>query len=163
MASPLFRQQENHEYTRISRQNILFIANGIPVPKGYVASTPMEAEFAYRRLKSEVAVVKAQIHAGGRGKAGGVKLVKSAAEAHDVTAQLLGATLVTHQTGPEGKVVNKVYIEAGSNITKEYYLALLVDRETASITIVSSRRRDGYRGCRRKTPERIISIPVDPL
>ena len=118
-----------HEY----QAKALFQQEGIPVPRGFLATTAIEAEFAYRRLKSPVAVVKAQIHAGGRGKGGGVKLVKDANECSSVAEKMLAMTLVTPQTGAEGKKVSKVYIEAGSEIAKEYYLAVLVDRETTSI------------------------------
>ena len=120
-----------HEYQAKS----LFAANGIPVPEGYLATSGIEAEFAMRRLNSKVAVVKAQVHAGGRGKGGGVKLVKSPEECCEVADKMIGMQLVTPQTGPEGKLVRKVYIEAGSDIDKEYYLALMLDRETAWRTL----------------------------
>lgn len=148
-----------HEY----QAKKLFKDHQIPVPEGYLACSPVEAEFAFRRLNVPVAVVKAQVHAGGRGKAGGVKLAKSPEECRAVTEKMLGMTLRTHQTGPAGKVVHKVYIEAGSDIAKEYYLALLVDRETASIAVMFS--LDGgmdIEEVAEKHPERLITIRVDP-
>ena len=148
-----------HEY----QAKALFRANGVPVPNGYLASSGVEAEFAMRRLGSKVAVVKAQVHAGGRGKAGGVKLAKTPEECRSLAEQMLGMTLVTHQTGPEGKLVRKVYIEAGSAIAKEYYLALLVDRETATISIMFSTEGGmDIEEVAEKTPEKIIVVHVDP-
>ena len=107
-----------HEY----QAKKLFRLNGVPVPDGYLAQSGTEAEFAMRRLGSKVGVVKAQVHAGGRGKAGGVKLAKTPEEAKALAEEMIGMTLVTHQTGPEGKLVRKVYVEAGSNIEKEYWV-----------------------------------------
>ena len=148
-----------HEY----QAKALFRENGVPVPDGYLANTGTEAEFAMRRLKTEVAVVKAQVHAGGRGKAGGVKLVKSPEEAKKVTDEMIGMTLVTHQTGSEGKLVRKVYVEAGSKIEKEYYLALTLDRETASIGIMFSTEGGmDIEEVAEKTPEKIKLVNVDP-
>ncbi len=105
-----------HEY----QAKQIFRQNGIPVPEGYLATSGIEAEFAMRWLDCPIAVVKAQVHAGGRGKAGGVKVVKSPEECRQVAEKMLGMKLVTHQTGPEGKMVRKVYVEAGSDIAKEY-------------------------------------------
>lgn len=148
-----------HEY----QAKQLFRQNGVPVPEGYLASTPTEAEFAMRRLGTEVGVVKAQVHAGGRGKAGGVKLAKTPEEARKLTEQMLGMTLVTHQTGPEGKKVHAVYVEAGSKIAKEYYLALVLDRETASISIMFSTEGGmDIEEVAAKTPEKIVVVNVDP-
>jgi succinyl-CoA synthetase beta subunit len=148
-----------HEY----QAKALFAANGVPVPKGYLATNSVEAEFAMRRLGTPVGVVKAQIHAGGRGKAGGVKLVKSPEEAGKVAAAMIGTTLVTHQTGPEGKVVHKVYVEAGSDIKKEYYLALLLDRETASIAVMFSTEGGmDIEEVAEKHPEKIVTVHIDP-
>jgi len=148
-----------HEY----QAKQLFRHNEIPVPKGQLASSPLEAEFVYRRLKSPVAVVKAQIHAGGRGKAGGVKLVRSPEECFQAAKGMLGTTLVTHQTGPEGKKVHQVYIEAGSEIAKEYYLALLLDRETANIAVMFSTSGGmDIEEVADKTPEKIITVQIDP-
>ena len=141
----------------------LFAKNGIPVPKGLLAASPIEAEFAYRHLKSPVAVVKAQIHAGGRGKGGGVKLVKSPEECAAITKEMIGMQLVTHQTGPEGKLVRKVYVESGSDIAKEYYLAMLVDRETATVAIMFSTEGGmDIEEVAQKSPEKIVTTHVHP-
>lgn len=148
-----------HEY----QAKALFAKNGVPVPRGYVATSPIEAEFAFRRLKKPVCVVKAQIHAGGRGKAGGVKLVRSPEECFAVTLDMLGKDLVTHQTGPQGKRVNKVYVEEGSDIAKEYYLAMLLDRETATIaTIFSTSGGMDIEEVAAKTPDKLIKVHIDP-
>lgn len=148
-----------HEY----QAKQLFRKNGVPVPDGLLAYNGVEAEFAMRRLGCKVAVVKAQVHAGGRGKAGGVKLVKTPEECRQVAEKMLGMTLVTHQTGPEGKLVRKVYVEAGSNIKKEYYLALLLDRETATISIMFSTEGGmDIEEVAAKTPEKIVVAKVDP-
>ncbi|MEZ4742747.1 MAG: ADP-forming succinate--CoA ligase subunit beta [Bdellovibrionota bacterium] len=148
-----------HEY----QAKLLFAENGVAVPEGYLASNGLEAEFAMRRLKCPVGVVKAQVHAGGRGKGGGVKLVKSPEECRKVAEEMIGMNLVTHQTGPEGKLVSKVYVEAGSDIKKEYYLAMLVDRETASITCMFSTEGGmDIEEVAEKTPEKIVAIKIDP-
>jgi succinyl-CoA synthetase beta subunit len=148
-----------HEY----QAKQLFAENGVPVPEGYLAHNGIEAEFAMRRLKTPVAVVKAQVHAGGRGKAGGVKLVKSLEECNKVAREMIGMKLVTHQTGPEGKIVSKVYVEAASDIKKEYYLAMVVDRETASITCMFSTEGGmDIEEVAEKHPEKIVSIQIDP-
>src|SRR5260221_2656284 len=115
---------------------------GVPVPKGTPAFSVDEAEAAAKKLiadtGSEVVVVKAQIHAGGRGKGGGVKVVKGAAAAREAAQKLLGMQLVTHQTGPEGKKVQRLYVEAGAAIPRELYLSLVVDREKRRIAIMAS-------------------------
>jgi succinyl-CoA synthetase beta subunit len=111
---------------------------GVPVPRGEVAFSPAEAADIARRLGGEVAVVKAQIHAGGRGKGGGVKLAKSPAEAEALARQMIGMTLVTHQTGPEGKKVGRVLIEEGLQIERELYLSIVIDRSTASPVFIAS-------------------------
>ncbi len=148
-----------HEY----QAKQLFQLNQLPIPNGFLASSPIEAEFAYRRLKSAVAVVKAQIHAGGRGKAGGVKLVKSPEACFQTAKEMLGTTLVTHQTGPEGKKVHHVYVESGSDIDKEYYLALLLDRETANIALMFSQAGGmDIEEVAEKTPEKLITLQIDP-
>ena len=103
---------------------------GVPVPRGHAAFTVEEAVKAARDLALPVLVVKAQIHAGGRGKAGGVKVVKSVDDVKKEAERLLGSTLVTHQTGPHGKQVNRLYVEEGSAIEREFYLSALVDRES---------------------------------
>ena len=101
---------------------------GVPVPRGIVARTPEEAEGAARELGTDVIVVKAQIHAGGRGKGGGVKLAKSPSEAKQIAAEMLGMMLLTHQTGPEGREVKTLLIEEGLPIDKEFYLGITLDR-----------------------------------
>ena len=148
-----------HEY----QAKKLFADNGVAVPEGYLARTPIEAEFAMRRLGGPVAVVKAQVHAGGRGKAGGVKLVKSPGECAKVTEQMIGMRLVTPQTGAEGKLVRMVYIEAGSEIAKEYYLAMVLDRETAGVAIMFSTEGGmDIEEVAEKHPDKIVKISVDP-
>src|SRR5499426_340309 len=111
---------------------------GVPTPSGYPAFSVEEAVKAARDLATPVWVVKAQIHAGGRGKAGGVKVVKSVAEAKREAERMLGPVLVTHQTGPAGRQVRRVYIEEGSAIEREYYLSALVDRATSRVAFVAS-------------------------
>jgi succinyl-CoA synthetase beta subunit len=111
---------------------------GVPVPRGEVALTAAEAGDIARRLGGPVSVVKAQIHAGGRGKGGGVKLARSTAEAEDLAKQMLGMTLITHQTGPEGKKVGRVLIEEGVDIDRELYLSIVIDRAAACPVIIAS-------------------------
>ena len=111
---------------------------GVAVPKGIAAFTVDEAVSAAKKLGSDVTVVKAQIHAGGRGKAGGVKVVTSSAEVKTEAQRILGSTLVTHQTGPAGKEVQRLYIEEGCDIATELYLSVLVDRGSSQITIIAS-------------------------
>ena len=111
---------------------------GVATLKGKIASTPDEAVAAAKEMGGSVWVVKAQIHAGGRGKGGGVKVAKSLDEVKDWATKILGMTLVTHQTGPEGKKVNRVFIEQGCNIAKEYYVACLIDRATGRVAMMAS-------------------------
>src|SRR5690242_2026202 len=111
---------------------------GVPVPRGQAAFSVDEAVKAAEALGGPVWVVKAQIHAGGRGKGGGVKVVKSLDEVRAEATRMLGMTLVTHQTGPKGKVVNRLYIEEGAQIARELYFSLLVDRETSRVAVVAS-------------------------
>jgi succinyl-CoA synthetase beta subunit len=137
---------------------------GVPVPKGQPASTPDEAAAAFRALGQPKAVIKAQIHAGGRGKAGGVKLISSAEEARDFAARLLGKPLVTHQTGPEGRVVRRVYVEEASQVARELYLGMVVDRKAAAVAVIASTEGGmEIEEVAAKTPEKIITDPVDPL
>lgn len=137
---------------------------GAPVPKGQPASTPDEAAAAFRNLGQAKAVVKAQIHAGGRGKAGGVKLINSADEAREFAARLLGKPLVTHQTGPEGRVVRRVYLEEASAVARELYLGMVVDRKAAAVAIIASTEGGmEIEEVAAKTPEKIITEPIDPL
>src|SRR5437763_14193370 len=136
---------------------------GVPVPRGIAAFTVEEAVAAARDLASPVLVVKAQIHAGGRGKAGGVKLVRSVEDVRKEAARLLGSTLVTHQTGSHGKQVNRLYIEDGSQIDREFYLSALVDRETARIAfVVSTAGGMDIEEVAQKEPDKIMTFSVDP-
>jgi succinyl-CoA synthetase beta subunit len=135
---------------------------GIAVPDGRVATTAAEAGEAARALASDVVVVKAQVHAGGRGKAGGVKLAKSPAEAKEAASQILGMTLHTPQTPPEGKLVRKVYVEAGSKIADELYLAVVVDRAEEKLAVIASTEGGmEIEEVAAKTPEKIITVTVD--
>ncbi|MBV8134835.1 MAG: ADP-forming succinate--CoA ligase subunit beta [Deltaproteobacteria bacterium] len=137
---------------------------GAPVPKGHPASTPDEAADAFKALGQPRAVVKAQIHAGGRGKAGGVKLLSSAQEAKDFAAQVLGKTLVTHQTGPQGRVVRRVYVEEASEVARELYLGMLVDRKAGMVSVIASTEGGmDIEEVAAKTPEKIITEPLNPL
>src|SRR6059058_4719511 len=113
-----------HEY----QAKAILARHGVPVPRGEVTSTASEAADIAKRLGGAVVVVKAQIHAGGRGKGGGVKLAKSPAEAVKLARGMIGMTLVTHQTGPEGRVVGRVLIEEGLQMTRELYLSIVLDR-----------------------------------
>jgi succinyl-CoA synthetase beta subunit len=136
---------------------------GVPVPRGAPAFTPDEAVKAANDLGGPVWVVKAQIHAGGRGKAGGVKVVKSIDEVRAQAQRLLGSVLVTHQTGPHGKQVNRLYIEDGSLIDREFYLSALVDRETARIAfVVSTEGGMDIEEVAKSHPERIMTFSIDP-
>lgn len=137
---------------------------GVAVPDGRVAFSPEEAVKVAKELGSKVVVVKAQIHAGGRGKAGGVKIAKNLDEVRSYAKELLGKVLVTHQTGPEGKEVKRLYIEAGSDIQKEYYLSFLVDRATSRITVMGSEEGGmDIEEVAEKTPEKIFKEVVDPV
>ena len=148
-----------HEY---QGKNILK-EYGVPVPRGIVARTPEEAEAAARELGTDVVVVKAQIHAGGRGKGGGVKLAKSPAEAKELASQILGMTLVTHQTGPEGRVVQTLLIEEGLPIDKEFYLGITLDRVTGrNVMMASSAGGMDIEKVAEETPELILKETIDP-
>lgn len=137
---------------------------GVPTPRGIAAFSVDEAVKAANELGGPVWVVKAQIHAGGRGKAGGVKVVKSIDDVKKESARILGSTLVTHQTGPKGKQVNRLYIEDGSAIEKEFYLSMLVDRETSRVAIVVSTEGGmNIEEVAHDTPEKITTITVDPV
>ena len=136
---------------------------GAPIPRGYPAFSVDEAVAAAEKLGGPVWVVKAQIHAGGRGKGGGVKLARSIDEVRAEAEKMLGMTLVTHQTGPKGRVVRRLYIEEGAAIAKEFYLSLLVDRETSRVAVVASTEGGmDIEAVAASTPERIHSFPVDP-
>jgi succinyl-CoA synthetase beta subunit len=137
---------------------------GVPVPKGQPASTVAEAGTAFELLGQGKAVIKAQIHAGGRGKAGGVKLISSAAEAREFAAKILDKPLVTHQTGPEGRVVRRVYVEQASEVARELYLGLVVDRKAESVAVIASTEGGmEIEEVAAKTPERILTEPIDPV
>ncbi|MDX8381098.1 MAG: ADP-forming succinate--CoA ligase subunit beta [Ghiorsea sp.] len=147
-----------HEY----QAKQLLKSFGVAIPAGHEAFSVEDTVAAAETLGGNIWAVKAQIHAGGRGKAGGVQICKSLDEAKSAASRLLGSTLVTHQTGPQGKEVHRLYIEAGVDISHEYYLSLLVDREHEGISFVIS--PDGgmdIEAVARNTPERVISIPVD--
>jgi len=136
---------------------------GVPVPRGEVAFTPAEAVDAARRLGGQVAVVKAQIHAGGRGKGGGVKIARSIQEVEQLAKQIIGMTLVTHQTGPEGKKVGRVLIEEGLDIDRELYLSILIDRATASPVIIASAAGGmDIEEVAAKEPEKILREHINP-
>src|ERR1700688_2948527 len=136
---------------------------GAPVPKGSRAFSVEEAVAAAHRLGGSVWVVKAQIHAGGRGKGGGVKVVKSIADLRAEAGRMLGMTLVTHQTGPKGRVVRRLYVEEGAAIERELYLSLLVDRETSRVAVVASTEGGmDIEEVAHATPERIVSFSIDP-
>lgn len=154
-----------HEY----QGKQIFSAYGIPIPKGYACFSAGEAEQAALKLKqetgSDVAVVKAQIHAGGRGKGGGVKVVKDGpAAVRQVAEQLLGSQLRTHQTGPGGQTVRRLYIEQGLDIRRELYLGLVVDREQRRIAVMASTEGGvEIEKVAEETPEKIYTVHVDPV
>jgi succinyl-CoA synthetase beta subunit len=149
-----------HEY----QAKELFRKYKIPVPDGKAAFSVSEAKDAAAELGSFPVVVKAQIHAGGRGKGGGVKLASSMDEVETLAGSILDMNLVTHQTGPGGKIVKKLLIEAGQKIKKEFYLSLLVDRASASVVIMASQEGGmDIEEVAAKTPEKIIKVNVDPL
>jgi len=135
---------------------------GVPVPPGRLATTPAEAESAARQLDSKVVVVKAQVHAGGRGKAGGIKVAKSPADAKRLASEILGMTLRTHQTGAEGKLVRKVWIEAGCEIERELYLAVVLDRAAEDLAIIASTEGGmEIEEVAERAPEKILTVHVD--
>jgi succinyl-CoA synthetase beta subunit len=154
-----------HEY----QGKQIFAKYGVPVPKGYPAFTPDEAEAAARRLAAEtgssLVVVKAQIHAGGRGKGGGVKVAKGGAtEARQLAEKMLGMQLVTHQTGPEGTKVRRVYIEQGLEMVRELYLGAVVDRDRRRIAFMASTEGGvEIEKVAAETPDKILTVHVDPV
>jgi succinyl-CoA synthetase beta subunit len=158
-----------HEY----QAKALLHEFGVPISKGVPVLRPEDSDAAAKTLGGPIWVVKSQIHAGGRGKGkfkeasagekGGVRLAKSVAEVNEFAKQMLGATLVTVQTGPEGKQVNRLYIEDGSDIDKEFYLSLLVDRETSKVAfVVSTEGGVNIEDVAHSTPEKIVTFSVDP-
>jgi succinyl-CoA synthetase beta subunit len=148
-----------HEY----QSKRLFADYGIPVPRGIPVKSPNAAVDAAKELGGDLWVVKAQVHAGGRGKAGGVKLAKSFDEVREFAKGMLGTRLVTHQSGPEGLPVNVVYIESGSDIERELYLSLLVDREVSRVAFIASAAGGmDIEKVAAETPEKIFTVAIAP-
>ena len=148
-----------HEY----QSKGLFADYGIPVPRGIPADSPSGAVSAANELGGDLWVVKAQVHAGGRGKAGGVKLARTHDEVRKYADEMLGSTLVTHQTGPEGLPVGTVYVEEGSDIDRELYLSMLVDREVSRVSFIASAAGGmDIEKVAEETPEQIFSVAVSP-
>ncbi len=148
-----------HEY----QAKQMLRAFGVAVPEGRLAQTPAEAEEAARALGADIVVVKAQVHAGGRGKAGGIRLAKSSSEAKHVASEILGMRLRTPQTGADGKVVRKIWVEAGSRIARELYLGIVLDRASESLAIIASTEGGmEIEEVAAHTPEKILSVAVDP-
>ncbi|QWS23745.1 ADP-forming succinate--CoA ligase subunit beta [Campylobacter coli] len=148
-----------HEY----QAKVIFADNGIPTLKGKVAFSVEEAVENAKELGGSVWAVKAQIHAGGRGLGGGVKIAKNLDEVKDYASKILGMNLVTHQTGLEGKLVQKLYIESGANIVKEYYLAILFNRMAEQITIIASSEGGmDIEKVAKESPEKIAKVGIDP-
>ncbi len=149
-----------HEY----QAKELLRAHGVPVPRGYPAFTVREAQEAAQKLGGAVWVVKAQIHAGGRGKGGGVKLARTLAEVETLAGQILGMQLKTHQTGPEGQKVRRLLVEEGADIKKEYYVAALTDRATQKVAMMASSEGGmDIEEVAHATPEKILKVFIDPL
>ena len=149
-----------HEY----QSKKLFSDHGIPVLEGNIASSPDEAKSSAEKLRGDIWVVKAQVHAGGRGKAGGVKIARSIAEVHEMASEMLGTNLITKQTDEKGLPVNQVYIESGTSIQSEYYLSLLVDRTKESWTYIASLEGGvDIEAVAEESPEKIINYTIDPL
>ncbi len=149
-----------HEY----QAKGLLAKYGVAVPRGGVAYTAAEAADVAKGLGGPVWVVKAQIHAGGRGKGGGVKVVKSIDEVRETAKRMIGMKLVTHQTGPAGKEVKRVYVEEGCDIKRELYLGMLIDRATSRVTVMASTEGGvEIEEVAAKTPEKILKVAVDPV
>jgi succinyl-CoA synthetase beta subunit len=148
-----------HEY----QAKAILARYGVPVPRGEVAFSGAEAGEIARRLGGQIVVVKAQIHAGGRGKGGGVKLARSADEAERIAGEMLGMTLVTHQTGPEGRVVSRVLIEEGLQMSRELYLSLVLDRASGKPAMMASAAGGmDIEEVAAATPEKIVKVFVEP-
>jgi succinyl-CoA synthetase beta subunit len=148
-----------HEY----QAKAILARHGVPVPRGEVTFTASEAAGIARRLGGEVVVVKAQIHAGGRGKGGGVKLAKSPEQAETLARDMIGMTLVTHQTGPEGRLVSRVLIEEGLQMTRELYISLLLDRAAGRpVMMASAAGGMDIEEVAEKTPEKIVRVYIEP-
>jgi len=148
-----------HEY----QAKEIFRKYGVPTPRGKVATTVDEAVANAKELGGKIWVVKAQIHAGGRGLGGGVKLAKSIDEVRELASQILGMTLVTHQTGPEGKLVQKVYIEEGADIESEFYLGMVLDRaKEMPVMMASTEGGMEIEKVASESPEKIVKVAIDP-
>src|SRR5579862_472519 len=148
-----------HEY----QAKAILAKFGVPVPRGEVVHKKDEARAVAERLGTEVVVVKAQIHAGGRGKGGGVKLARSPEDAEALAGQMIGMTLVTHQTGPEGRIVSRVLVEEGLQMTRELYLSLVLDRASGKpVMMASAAGGMDIEEVAAKTPEQIIRIYIEP-
>src|ERR1700709_2583385 len=149
-----------HEYQ--ARQ--LLSDAGVPVPPAEVVRSPEEAAEAFRKFAQPMCVVKAQVYAGGRGKAGFVKLVKSAEEASAAAKFMLSNRMVSNQTGPEGVPVSVLLVAPGVDIDKEYYLGITVDRGRNTVTLIASAERGGeVKEVARKSPEKVLKVPLHPL
>ena len=148
-----------HEY----QAKQLLAKHGVAVPNGIVAYTAAEAEAVAKELGGPVWVVKAQIHAGGRGKGGGIRVVKSVDDVRTAAKDMLGMNLVTHQTGPRGKEVKRVYIEHGCDISRELYVAALIDRALSEITFIASTEGGmDIEEVAATAPEKILRVAIDP-
>ena len=148
-----------HEY----QAKAILARYGVPVPRGEVAFNAAEAGEIARRLGGQIVVVKAQIHAGGRGKGGGVKLARSADEAERIAGEMLGMTLITHQTGPEGRVVSRVLVEEGLQMTRELYLSLVLDRASGKpVMMASAAGGMDIEEVAAATPEKIVKVFIEP-
>src|SRR5438132_13731699 len=148
-----------HEY----QAKAILARHGVPVPRGEVAVSAAEAREIAQRLASGVVVVKAQIHAGGRGKGGGVKLGKSPEEAEKIARDMIGMTLVTHQTGPNGRVVARVLVEEGLQMTRELYLSIVLDRAAGKPAMMASAAGGmDIEEVAAKTPDKIVKVYIEP-
>jgi len=148
-----------HEY----QGKAILARHGVPVPKGEVAFNAAEAGEIARRLGGAIVVVKAQIHAGGRGKGGGVKLARSADEAERIAGDMIGMTLITHQTGPDGRVVSRVLVEEGLQMTRELYLSLVLDRAAGKpVMMASAAGGMDIEEVAASTPEKIVKVYIEP-
>src|SRR6202051_102430 len=136
---------------------------GVATPRGFPCFSVSEADSAARELGGKVWVVKAQIHAGGRGKGGGVKVAKSLDQVHEYAAKILGMTLITHQTGPEGRLVRRLLVEEGADIAKELYVGMVVDRATQRVTLIASSEGGmEIEEVAARTPDKIHKVAIDP-
>ena len=148
-----------HEY---QAKELLKIFN-VPIAKGALVEDPEDAIEAAKTVSDNLWVVKAQIHAGGRGKGGGVKIAKSLEEVKSLSSEIIGMNLVTHQTGKDGKRVRKIYIEAGTDIAEEFYISMVVDRQTSKISFIASTEGGvDIEEVAEKTPEKIITVNIEP-